>query len=36
MRGQNETEFSMGVRKIELDSSSLPAWDCEDAAIIAY
>lgn len=34
MRGRNKTEFSVGVRKIKLDCSSLPAWDCEDAAII--
>lgn len=34
MRGRNKTEFSVGVRKIKLDCSSLPACDCEDAAII--
>lgn len=35
MRGQNKTEFSVGVRKVELDCSYLPAWDCENAAIIS-
>lgn len=43
MGGQNKTEFSVGVRKVEkrkkkkrkLDCSYLPAWDCENAAIIS-